>query len=961
MSFQYIQPQFGYYNQQNMYSIKPQTNGFLQTPYVQNPYGASFYNELNTYPYNNPLFQPIVAPQYRKLGVVTSPAGETVHLFKLNNGQSVAIMPRKDEATIVKTFVNAGSMNEIDKHRGVMHVDEHGLFKGSSKLKDGDVFRLTSLMGASTNASTDYAKVDYYITAPFMDEKNLAKTIEIQGDMISNPLFDKDAMELEKGPVCSEISMINDDPMTMAFDIALRNLFQINSTSQNLVAGSIDTVQGLSVDDMKYYHSTYYSPENLHTVIVGDVDVDKTIDLVAKNFTIQKKSNKQTYTESLNPINAPVREDIRSSKINYTNVILAFAGPKPHESKEFIISAMIDYYLSTCSTSNLKNDLESLNASYDATNQKVGLNPDDPYALISMISLNPNEEQQGLDAFYDAIQKLQTTPLTDDEMKSIHNYINKGLVYLMCDSEDICDMLGGCMLDNSMDLFTNYKAIANSITKQDIMNFARKYYDLNKVSITVVHPTSVSEEDIRKNYSKSKYSMQNLNRNAGAITFKGAKNINTSAIKEYKLENNTHVALNDTNSDLCIFNWSVNTPPIKPKNPNIPAVLRYIFEKGTDYKSQLELERYKELNGIDASVYVNGKSIEITADCLPDESDKTLALMNELMYHPKFTQNDFEEGKRYVKDILRTSQKDATSNLLDILYPGYFPTEANMLKLIDELELSDIEEFYNSLLQNASSAFVATVPKSQHQQLESKVLSYQSQGNIKFKELTPKLFPLFKANQEPNVIYDTDDLNQAQIYKSYQFPMSGNIEDEIKFELLNTILGGTPNSRLFSDLRETQNLAYSVSSSVKSFENSGIITLQIQTTTDNPDTDTKSYDNVEKSLNGFKKHTDLLMREYVSDEELEAAKMRLKQNITGQCQNPLSETALIAMNILEPYGIKRIDKYYEAIDKITKEDIKRAANYVFSHNPTISILASEDTINSQMNYLKTQGTMQKAA
>ena len=191
--------------------------------------------------------------------------------------------------------------------------------------------------------------------------------------------------------------------------------------------------------------------------------------------------------------------------------------------------------------------------------------------------------------------------------------------------------------------------------------------------------------------------------------------------------------------------------------------------------------------------------------------------------------------------------------------------------------------------------------------------------------------------------------------------MSGNIEDEIKFEMLNTILGGTPNSRLFSDLREEQNLAYSVSSSIHAFENSGILTLKIQTTTDNPEADIQSYDNVQKSLEGFKKHTDLLMKEYVSDEELSAAKMRLKQNIIGQCQNPISETDLLAMNILEPYGIKRIDKYFEAIDKITKEDIKRAANYIFSHNPTTSILASEDTINSQMNYLKSQGLVQKAA
>ena len=95
--------------------------------------------------------------------------------------------------------------------------------------------------------------------------------------------------------------------------------------------------------------------------------------------------------------------------------------------------------------------------------------------------------------------------------------------------------------------------------------------------------------------------------------------------------------------------------------------------------------------------------------------------------------------------------------------------------------------------------------------------------------------------------------------------------------MVNTILGGSSNARLFSDLREKQNLAYSVSSVIQSFENTGILTLQIQTTTDNKEAGIESFDNVQKSLDGFKKHTDLLQTELVSDEELQSAKMRLKQ------------------------------------------------------------------------------------
>ena len=962
MTYQYLNSNYNL-NNQNKILQQPIKYSTVNGVAIQNPFDTSFYNQNNIFPFN-PLYLPKINQNYSLIGQISSPSGEIVNLYKLSNGHNVAIMPRKNQATIVKTFLDGGSMNETDNVRGISHCIEHCLFKGSSKLKDGDVFRLTSLMGANTNASTDYAKTDYYITAPYMNENNLEKTIEIQGDMISNPLFNKAALESEKGPICSEISMINDDPMTIAFDTVIRNLFQIKSESHNLVAGSIGTVSNLTRDNLVNHHSTYYNPNNLYTVVVGDVDVDKTIDLISKNFTLpaQKPDYENSRTETLTPIEQSKRVDIRTPKATYTSVVMGFSGPKPQDSKDFIIGKMINYYLSTCSSSVLKKNLEEINADYASDNQKVGLKQSDPYAIVCVLGLNPGDEQKGIDIFYDAVQKLQNEFLSDDDMAALYNYINKDLELLMCDSENICDMLGGCYLDNSIDLFANYRGLIQSITKQDIMNYARKYFDLSKVSMVVVHPESVSEKQIKSNYDKSKYSLQNIkkNRASGLISFCGEKKISSQDVEELILANNTHLALNNTNSNLCVFNWTVKMPPIKPKNPNIPAVLRYMFLKGTDFKNQSELEKFKELNGINASVYVNGKSIEINADCLVNSVDKTLSVINELMFHPNLTQQDFIKAKDYVKDMLKNSEKDAASNLLDGMLPDFFPNSAKMLKTIDDLTLDDVKEFYQELLKNASSTFVATAPFVRYPDIREQIINNQSLSNIVFKDSTPKLAPLFKETPETVVICDSDELNQAQIYKSYRFPLSGNIFDEAKFEILNTILGGSPNSRLFLDLREKQNLAYSVSSAIQSFENSGILTLKIQTTTHHKDQGVTSYDNVKKSLDGFKRHTDDLCNDYVTDEELEAAKMKLKQNVIGLTQNPYSDNDLLALNIAEPYGIKRIDKYIDAINNVTKEDIKQAANFIFSRKPTISILASQDTINSQLNYLKQLGRIQQS-
>lgn len=993
MSFQYINPYSLNIPKGQMvvpYQTTDMTNPIAQqSAYIPSLYNnLSLYNDTVLYPYS-PTFAPNIPQSYRLVNQILSPNGEMTYIYKLANGHTVAILPRKDQASIVKTFIKAGSLNETDDKRGVMHVDEHGVFKGSSKLKDGDVFKLTGSMGADTNASTDYGKVDYYIYAPYMDKENLDKSIEIQGDMIYNPIFDKDAMESEKGPVCSEISMINDNPMTNAFDKAIRNLYQIQSNSLNLVAGSIDTVQNLTRDDMVQYHQTYYSPNNMFTVIVADGNPDEIINSVAKNFrsndvrTNQIPVNKQ----ELNPIDKPIRQDIISTKTNSSSFIMAFNGPKLTSSKDLVINTMLNHYLQSLSTSTLKEGFEKLSSSYDYEMQRVGNGFDDSYALISLITTTPENEQKALDLYYEAIEKLQNELLSDDDMTAIKNMMNKATELVLDDTESICDILGTSLTDNSLDYYSNYRQILQSVTKQDIMDYARKYYDLNKVSMVALHPNSVDKNKILSDYENSKYSYTNfikqnnerqltfkgnikkqqemnmiepLKNNCQTIAFKGNSSLNVKDVEEMELKNNTHLAINDTKSNLCVFTWNIDTPPIKPKNLAIPSVLSYMFTKGTNLTSQKELERFKELNGIDSGVYVNGKSIEIGANCLPDKASLTLEHIKELLYNPNFTQKDFEDAKKYIKSILLSSQKDADSNLLNELYPGFFPTDKAILADIDNLTLDDVKEFYNELLKNASSTFVATMPVSKNPELKNILLNSQNTENIIFKDPTPKLAPIFKAQEEPIVIVDTDDLNQAQILKTYKFPMSGNVQDEVTFELLNTILGESPNSRLFADLREKQNLAYSVSSSINSFENTGILSLKIQTTTDHVDQNVQSYDNVQKSLDGFQAHSDKLQNELVSDEELDAAKMKLKQRLTGILQSPLSENSLLAMNIVEPYGIKRISKYIDLIDKITKEDIQHAAQFVFSYNPTISILASEDTINSQMPYLKTQGKIVEA-
>lgn len=952
--------------------------GYPFSAFIDN--GYYYFNQAAATPASNPVFglynnvvNPNLPVSYSFLGIEKTPYGNDIYLYMLQNGQKVAIMP-KEGSTIVKTFVNSGSMNETDPIRGISHFIEHNLFNGSQNLAPGQFFNEVSKMGASTNASTDYAQTDYYIESALMSDSDFEKTIAMHADMITRPLFPADMIEKEKGPVTSEISMVNDDMITIAANDVIRNLFQIKSNSDNLVAGSIQTINSLDKPKVADYYQRHYTPDNLYTVVVGDVDPKKTMELISKNFTQKAGINSESLRtkEILTPIQASVRADYKSPTDNCTTTLAAFAGPVSGNFEDNIKAQALGVFLTGSVNSRLAKSLENINGYADFQMQKVGLKKEDPQAFLFQMVTPSGREQEALDIFYSTIESLAINPPTENEMKILKNKILKSVAVNFQNSASVCDTIGTSLLDDDFKSISEYKNIINALTPYDIQTAARNFVDLNKASIAVVHPANVSEEQIITNYSKSKYSLQALNNRAqniamvptggvvgGQVSF-GRRDITTTDVEEAVLPDNTHVVLNDCQTEPCYLEWRLTSKESLPKNPAVAYVLTELLNNGTVGKSRGKFISDAELNGITFAADANGFQISLNAVCLEDGVSKSIDTMKEALYSPRFSEADFKKVKADLEAYFYSLSKDASNNILDNLFGDYFARPEVILAGLKTLTLNDVVNHYNSMMQNSTSAFVVSAPFKNKPALKNEVFSKINTPNMYFKKLLPAYTPIynrFKENGISQVLVDTEERNQAQINKTYSFKMSGNIDDEVKFELLNTVLGGSPSSRLFQDLREKQKLAYRVSSTVQSFEDTGVLTMSILSTTDDKRQNDIKYDNLQKSLEGFEKHAQRLMAEPISEDELASAKMILKQRYARQTELPASKTALLAMNLHQPYGVKRMDEYVRAIDKMTPADIQAAAWHIFSNKPLYSILASKDTINNQMRYLSTLGVV----
>ncbi len=895
--------------------------------------------------------KPNIPVGYTKIGIQKTPYGDDIHHFKLANGQNVAIM-KKEGTTIVNTFVKTGSMNEQDRQRGISHFIEHNLFNGSENYAPGDVFKITNEMGAYTNAATSFAQTNYYISSASMDEDELKKVISLQADMLQRPTFPIDMIEKEKGPVTSEISMATDDSGANISQTVLKNLFNINSTSTHLIAGNIENINNLTRDDVVDYWQKYYTPDNMTTVVVGDVDVDKTIELIAQNFNAKPANNQNKTFTTLNPIQSPKRVDEVSQVNNTGNVVAAFAAPAALNTKEGIVMSALSYLLTGYPEARLTKNLEQINSYCDFEVEQISSDSTQPQASMFYVTAPKEQTQASIDILYGTLEQFKQYPPTQDEMTIVKQYLNKLIAKLYESSDDICSTIGRSILNGYFGDISEYKNIVDSLTPADLVNAAAKYFDLNKVSLGVCHAKGTTADEIQNAYLRSSYANNSKN-----ISFSGNKNLTTDDVQEYMLPDNSRIILNNTNSDLSYINWRLTSYQSVPQNKAAYYVLSELLNNGSMFKDKTQYKKESYLNGISYNIDANGFSITMDANCMKENLPTTIDMLKESLLNPRFTQEEFDKAKQKIASYFSTSTKEAETILISQLYPQFFASEEEILEGLKSLTLEDVKAHYQDIMNNASSNIVISAPFKNNQGLEQQAIAKSTIDGMRFKDQQVALSQIYSPIPNTKIYAQAQERNQAQILKTYSFKMNGNIEDEVKFELLNTILGGTSSSRLFNDLREKQKLAYSVSSQIQSFGDTGLITCQILTTTDDKAQGDIKYDNMQKSLEGFEANTQLLQNELVTDEELENAKKVLKQNVISECELPSSETELLAVNATLPYGIKRIDEYFKTIDKITKEDIQIAARHAFSNNATISILASEDTLKNQKSYLQTQGEL----
>jgi len=198
-------------------------------------------------------------------------------LKKLPNGFSYILLKNQPPKNRVgmHLYIRAGSMYESDSQQGLAHFLEHMLFNGSTHFKPAELVKFFQSIGmefgADANAHTGFNETVYDILLPEGNKEYLKKGLVVMKDFAEGALLLPSEIERERRVVLAE-KRTRDSASYRTYVKTLKFEFPDAKISKRLPIGLEDTLKKADQKQLKAFYDTWYRPENMILILVGDFD-----------------------------------------------------------------------------------------------------------------------------------------------------------------------------------------------------------------------------------------------------------------------------------------------------------------------------------------------------------------------------------------------------------------------------------------------------------------------------------------------------------------------------------------------------------------------------------------------------------------------------------------------------------------------------------------------------------------
>lgn len=420
------------------------------------------------------LFYPVCGAENKENNIFPFKYQQTV----LDNSLKIITIPYDSPGVVSYfTLVRTGSRNEVEPgHSGFAHLFEHMMFRGTKKYPTQKYNEELKILGADDNAFTDDDLTCYYITG---NKNALEKIIELESDRFLNLNYSEDDFKIEAGAVLGEYNKNFSNPGATMIE-KLMDLAYETHTYKHTTMGFLEDIKKMPqyYDYSLEFFNRYYRPENCTIVVVGDINTQKTVELIKKYYGIWKSGGSQ-FKEI--PKEKPQTKE-KSAHVNWKNetmpvILIGYHVPAFSDTNIDIAALPILSEILFSPTSSLYKELV-LEKQWVESLSGVYYEHRDPYLFLIEARVKDLKNMEKVrNKIYQAIENIKTTPPSTLQIKDIVSNI-KYSIAMALDTPFNVNYHATFYLNlmGDMDTINRYFSLFDKVKPQTVQKVAQKYF-----------------------------------------------------------------------------------------------------------------------------------------------------------------------------------------------------------------------------------------------------------------------------------------------------------------------------------------------------------------------------------------------------------------------------------------------------------------------------------------------------
>jgi len=867
----------------------------------------------------------------------------TKHVFKkvLANGMTVVVRPVHTLPKVsLQIWYNVGAKDEQTGEKGIAHLIEHMIFKGTDTLSESDINIIAHKLSGSINAFTSYDFTGYLFNLPV---QHWQEALPIMADCMQNVSFKDDHLNSEMKAVIQELKMNRDNyPRSLIMDI-IGTVFPDHPYHYPVIGFKQDLFD-VHASRLRAFYKKHYWPNNATLVIVGDVDVENAFALAEQYFghipaNPSYKKEKFYFNKDIISHHVQLYRDIQQPFAVAAYIIPGLETKNSHLME--LVSLIIGSGKGSRLYRKIVDELQlatSLTAFPLMLFEKgvffIGYEPK-RIEDIPLINKTINEEIALM--VKDGLSDLEVTRALKQAKMTYYGLLENiesqathiGKEYLATGDEDFA--------------FHFLDAPKEEIEKE-IKDLLRTHFRPSLMHSGVIMPLEESDKKEWQALQKEsdefdKKFLQSRERTSPIEPPSHASTIEVKEASKFDFPKYKTLTLKD--GIKVLYYASDNTPKInlilelkaRPYYDSnaLPGIYNFVanlLTEGTKKYTGAQLADELESRGIVLRI-VPGT---IMMSMLAADFEKGLELLLEVISQPRFDENDIEKVREQTFAEIKSfwdDPKQFAKQLIDQhVYKGH-PYSKDLLgtaESIKKITKKDLVEFHKTYFspRDARLAIVGDIADCNLAQILEKTIGKWQGPDVKNIEL-PALEPI-KSMQEYYAI------NRDQVVLSFAgLSVDRKDPDYDKLLIFDQIFGGgllgSLHSRLFQ-LREQSGLFYTINGSLISGANEQPGIVMVKTIV--------SLDRLAEAENAIKNVIDTAVNS-ISEQEFTEAKHAIINSMVSN----FATNAGIAMSFLslDKYGfpLDFFDTRAQKLAKITIDEVKQAVKKVLNTNKMFTL------------------------